>query len=140
MDYDLDNIPKWIHDATYADDLVILRSEEYITTATVRVQEALKRLEAWTKKWWEPSMPEKTTYTIFSLAILLQKNREISPSELTHAALGQKTNLLWNSIRSKDDMKQQIDKHTARARPRTAFMKKLEHPGEQTTKYRENYM
>ena len=33
----LDNLPKWIHGAIYGDDLVIWCSEEYITTATVRM-------------------------------------------------------------------------------------------------------
>ena len=47
----LKDMPKWIHGAIYADDLVIWCSEQYLTTATVRIQEALKKIEDWTRKW-----------------------------------------------------------------------------------------
>ena len=41
---------------------------EHIVTATVRMQEALHRLQAWRKKWLVQLNASKATYTIFSLA------------------------------------------------------------------------
>ena len=46
----LDDIPAWIHGAIYADGLVIWCSKQYITTATIRIQEALNKIDTWTKK------------------------------------------------------------------------------------------
>ena len=47
------NIPNWIHGAICADYLVIWYSdsEQYATTAAVRMQEALRKIEDWTEKW-----------------------------------------------------------------------------------------
>jgi len=79
----LDNIPKWIHGAIYADDMVIWCSAEHVTTAAVRIQDALAKIEEWTKKW-------KTIYTVFSLAtkeqtIKLQVNgHALIPRQITH--------------------------------------------------------
>ena len=108
----LDNVQKWI----YADDLAIWCS------ATVRVQGALKRLEAWTKKWLVDINARKTTYTVCSLVTkgqraYLQVNGHVLPKDKTITYLGRTfgPRMTW---------KQQIDKCTTRARLRTALMKK----------------
>ena len=43
------DLPSNIRGAIYADDLVIWCSEEHVSTATHRIQEALRILEEWTK-------------------------------------------------------------------------------------------
>ena len=63
----MNDIMKEIHGAIYADDLVIWCSEQYATTAAVRKQEALRKIEDWTKKWLVSLNSKKTTYTVFSL-------------------------------------------------------------------------
>ena len=42
-------LPKGVQGAIYADDLVIWCSEEYVTTARYRIQNALNKIEVWTK-------------------------------------------------------------------------------------------
>ena len=44
-------LPRKIHSALYADDMVLWCSAEYITTDNYRMQQALEVLESWTKKW-----------------------------------------------------------------------------------------
>ena len=65
-------LPRKIHSAPYADDMVLLRSEEYITTANYIMQQALKVLESWTKKWSFKSIPPRP-HT--SSSVSPQKNR-----------------------------------------------------------------
>ena len=117
------DLPKNVKGAIYADDLVIWCSEEHISTANYRIQEALRVLQEWTKKWLVKINPRKTTYTIFSL----------SPGNLT-------ANLVINGqTLPKDDnptylgvtfdkrmtWKQQIGKAETRGKARLAIMKKL---------------
>ncbi|KAK7102290.1 hypothetical protein V1264_020529 [Littorina saxatilis] len=58
------DLPRNVHGAIYADDLALWCSEEHITTANYRMQEALKVLEDWTKRWLVNINTRKTTYTI----------------------------------------------------------------------------
>nr|KAG5698628.1 hypothetical protein BaRGS_003142 [Batillaria attramentaria] len=113
----LDDSKAWIQGAIYADDLVIWCSEECVTTATVRIQEALKKLERWTKKWLVKINAKKTTYTIFSLTTKETKaNLQISGHTLqqdkapTYLGITFDPRLTW---------KHQIDKVTKRAKLRT---------------------
>ena len=43
------DLPRNVRGAIYADDLVIWCSEEHVSTATYRIQEALRILEEWKK-------------------------------------------------------------------------------------------
>ena len=67
------NMPRKVQGATYADDLVLWCSEEHLSTAKYRLQQALNTLEGWTKRWLVRINPRKTTYTIFSLSTKEQK-------------------------------------------------------------------
>ena len=44
-------LPKGVHAALYADDLVLWCSEEYATTATYRMQIALENVATWAESW-----------------------------------------------------------------------------------------
>ena len=67
------DMPRKFLGALYADDLVLWCSEEHLTTANYRLQQALNILEGWTKQWLVRINPRKTTYTIFSLSTKEQK-------------------------------------------------------------------
>ena len=67
------DMPHKVQGAIYADDLVLWCSEEHLTTANCRLQQALNTLEGWTKWWLVRINPRKTTYTIFSLSTKEQK-------------------------------------------------------------------
>ena len=66
-------LPRKIHSALYADDMVLWCSEEYIITDNCRMQQALEVLESWTKKWSVKVNSTKTTYTVSSLSPKEQK-------------------------------------------------------------------
>ena len=61
-------LPKGVHAALYADDLVLLCTEEYATTATYRMQLALDKLTAWTHDWCVTINKEKSSVVLFSLS------------------------------------------------------------------------
>ena len=81
----LKDLPRRVKGAIYADDLVLWCSEEYLTTANYRLQEALTVLEQWMKKWVVNINASKTTYTIFSLSPNEQRaNLRINGQALQH--------------------------------------------------------
>ena len=61
-------LPKGIHAALYADDLVLWCTEEYATTARYRMQQALDKLTAWTNTWCVTINKEKSSATLFALS------------------------------------------------------------------------
>ena len=61
-------LPRGVNAALYADDLVLWCSEEYATTATYRIQNALKNVAAWAERWCVTVNREKTTATLFTLS------------------------------------------------------------------------
>ena len=61
-------LPKGVHAALYADDLVLWCTEEYATTATYRMQMALDKVSAWADKWCVSINRDKTTGTLFTLS------------------------------------------------------------------------
>ena len=67
------DMPRKVLGAIYADDLVLWCSEEHLTTANYRLQQALNISEGLTKQWFVKIDPRKTTYTIFSLSTKEQK-------------------------------------------------------------------
>ncbi|RUS91759.1 hypothetical protein EGW08_000467 [Elysia chlorotica] len=117
------DLPRNVHGAIYADDLVLWCSEEYTSTANYRLQEALNTLEKWTKQWLMTINSAKTTYTVFSLSTKKQKvtlklNGQALPAEDNPTYLGVTFDkrLTW---------KEQTEKAEARAKARLAIMKKL---------------
>ena len=117
------DLPRNVQGAIYADDLVLWCTEEYLTTANYRLQEALKILENWTKMWLQTINPKKTTYTIFSLSTknqtdTLKISGQTIPEEKNPTYLGVTFDrrLTW---------KQQTEKVETRAKVRLALMKKL---------------
>ena len=109
--------------AIYADDLVLWCSEEHLSKANYRLQQALNTLEGWTERWLVSINPRKTTYTIFSLSTKEQKatlhiNSQTLLAEDNPTYLGVTFNkrLAW---------KQQTKKAEARAKLQLALMKKL---------------
>ena len=119
----LKELPHNVHAAMYADDLAIWASEEYITTANYRMQEALKKLENWTTKWLVKINETKTTYTVFSLSTKEQKvnlkiNNQSLPLDSTPTYLGVTFDrrLTW---------KTQSENAEKRAKSRLNLMKKI---------------
>ena len=119
----LQHCPRNVKGAIYADDLALWCTEEYVTTATYRLQEALRMLETWTKTWMIAINPTKTTYTIFSLSpkevkVKLSINGQELPKEDNPTYLGVMFDkrLTWKS---------QTEKTESRAKTRLALMKKL---------------
>ena len=68
-------LPKGVHAALYADDLVLWCSEEYATTATHRMQLALEKVAGWTETWGVTINREKTTATLFTLSVKARPGR-----------------------------------------------------------------
>ena len=61
-------LPRKVHAALYADDLVLWCAEEFATTAAYRMQEALDKLTSWSKKWCLTINRDKSSATLFSLS------------------------------------------------------------------------
>ena len=113
--------PRKVQGAIYADDLVLWCSEEHLSAANYRLQQALNTLEGWTKRWLVRINPRKNTYTIFILSTKEQKATLHTNDQTLLAAdnpiyLGVNFNkrLAW---------KQQTEKAEARAKVRLALMK-----------------
>ena len=64
----LHRMPTNIQEAIYADDFALWCSEEYITTANYRLQQALPVIKSWARAWLVKVNEKKTTFTIFSLS------------------------------------------------------------------------
>ncbi|KAK7488767.1 hypothetical protein BaRGS_00020064 [Batillaria attramentaria] len=118
----LQQLSRNVREAIYAGDLALWCSEEYITTAKYRLQQALREIEAWVQSWLV-NINEKKTYTIFSLSnkqqrVALKLNKRELPAEDTPTYLGVTLDrrLPW---------KNQLQKNQARAKIRLALMKKL---------------
>ena len=116
-------LPRKVQGAIYADDLAIWCSEEYLSTAQYRLQEALKVLESWTKRWLVKINATKTTYTVFSLSTKEQKAKLyingqtlLAEDNPTYLGVTFDRRLTW---------KKQAEKAEARGKVRLALMKKL---------------
>ena len=117
------DMPRKVQGAIYADDLVLWCSEEHLSTANYRMQQALNTLEGWTNQWLVKINSRKTTYTIFSLSTKEQKatlhingQTLIAEDNPTYLGVTFDKRLTW---------RQQTEKAEARAKVRLALMKKL---------------
>ena len=63
----INKLPRGIKAALYADDLVIWCVEEYATTATYRMQQAVNALATWAKEWNVSINKEKSSTTLFTM-------------------------------------------------------------------------
>ena len=87
--------------AINAGDLVLWCSEEHLTTANYRLQQALNILEGWTKRWLVKINRRKATYTIFNLSTKEQKaylhnNSQTLFAEENPTYLGVTFNRCWD--------------------------------------------
>ena len=64
----IQDLPKGIHAALYADDLVMWCKEEFATTATYRMQLAADKLAAWAEEWNVTVNKDKSSTTLFTLS------------------------------------------------------------------------
>ncbi|KAK7103079.1 hypothetical protein V1264_019752 [Littorina saxatilis] len=64
----INELPKGVKAALYADDLVMWCTEEHSTTATYRLQLAADKLAAWTDDWCVKVNLEKSPTTFFTLS------------------------------------------------------------------------
>ena len=119
----LHRMPKNIQGTIYADDLALWCSEEYITTASYRLQQALQVIESWAQSWLVKVNENRTTFTIFSLSnqkhsVHLKLNGHTMHQEDAPTYLGVTLDrrLTW---------KNKLQKNQARAKIRLALMKKL---------------
>jgi hypothetical protein len=55
--------------ALYADDLVLWCTEEYATTATHCIQQALNKITEWKNNWFVTINKEKSSATLLSLTL-----------------------------------------------------------------------
>ena len=119
----LEKMPKGVKGAMYADDLVLWCSEEYISTANLRLREALRELENWSRTWMVKVNEGKTTFTVFTLS-----------------TKGHKVTLTYNGQKLKEDQnpmylgitfdprltwKAQLQNNQTKAKLRMSLMRKL---------------
>ena len=62
------DLPAGVKAALYADDLALWCTDEYTTTANVRMQQATDLLMTWAEKWHVTINTDKTSTTLFTLS------------------------------------------------------------------------
>ena len=117
------DLPKGIHAALYADDLVLWCAEEYATTATYRMNLALEKLSTWTQKWCVTINKEKSAATLFTLSSkastgkLMLDDKELKVvDEQTYLGVTFDKRLTWN---------QHVQRAESKARRKLNIMRKL---------------
>ena len=116
-------LPKGIHAALYADDLVMWCKEEHASTATYRMQLAADRLAAWAEDWNVHINKDKSSTTLFTLSskqkagtIKLGDTPLRSDEEATYLGVTFDKKLTW---------KPHIQQAEAKARRKLAILRKL---------------
>ena len=117
------DLPKGIHAALYADDLVLWCAEEYSTTATYRMQLALDKLTTWTRKWCVTINKEKSSATLFTMSpkaqagkLTLEDTELMVVDEQTYLGVTYDKQLTW---------RQHIKRAESKARRKLNIMRKL---------------
>ena len=119
----IQNLPKHVKRATYADDLALWCTEESLPTANYRMQEALNSLQRWTKKWTVSINPTKTTHTVFSLSTKkLTANLTINIQRLS---LEDNPTYLGITLDKRLTWKTQTGRTESKAKSRLTLMKKI---------------
>jgi hypothetical protein len=62
------NIRRGVNSSLYADDLAMWTSERHISTASTKIQNALRSLESWSSNWLLKINEGKTMYNSFTLS------------------------------------------------------------------------
>nr|KAG5689418.1 hypothetical protein BaRGS_017936 [Batillaria attramentaria] len=116
-------LPRGIHAALYADDLVLWCTEEHTTTARYRMQLALDKLTAWTNTWGVTINKEKSSATLYTLSTKTSAgnlNLEDTPlryeDQQTYLGVTFDKRLTW---------KQHVQNAEAKARRKLNIMRKL---------------
>ena len=115
-------LPRGIKAALYADDLVMWCTEEYATTATYRMQQAVNTLAAWAKEWNVSINKEKSSTTLFTLT--KQKAGQIS-LDGTRLKEDDQPTYLGVTFDKTQTWKPHIQASEAKAKRRIALMRKL---------------
>ena len=117
------DLPKGIHAALYADDLVLWCKEEHSTTATYRMQQAAGKLAAWADEWCVKINKEKSSTTLFTLSA----KQKAGPIKLGDTALKneEEATYLGVTFDKKQTWRPHIQKAEAKARRKLAILRKL---------------
>lgn len=119
----LQNMPRGVKGAMYADDLVLWCSADDIGTANLRLREALTALERWTQTWMVRVNKDKTTYTVFTLST---KQQRVNLQFDSHTLREEETpTYLGITFDKRLTWKAQLQKNQTKAKIRMALMKKL---------------
>ena len=118
----LKKLPKHIKAALYADDLVMWCTEEYATTATYRMQQAVNELATWANQWNVSINKEKSSTTLFTLT--KQQPGTITLGEYPLKEDDQPT-YLGVTFDKKQTWKPHLQEAETRARRKLALMRKL---------------
>ena len=118
----LKKLPKHIKAALYADDLVMWCTEEYATTATYRMQQAVNELATWANQWNVSINKEKSSTTLFTLT--KQQPGIITLGEYPLKEDDQPT-YLGVTFDKKQTWKPHLQEAETRARRKLALMRKL---------------
>ena len=116
------DLPKGVNAALYADDLVLYCTEEFATTARHRMQLALDKLTAWSKKWCVTINKDKSSATLFTLtaqkagALTLGDQQLGYEDEQTYLGITFDKRLTW---------RKQIENAESKARKKLGIMRKL---------------
>ena len=65
-------LPKGVHTALYADDLVLWCTEEYAATANYRMRIVFDKVVKWAEQWRVTINRDKTTGTLFTFSPTIQ--------------------------------------------------------------------
>ena len=119
----IETLPKGIHAALYADDLVMWCKEEYATTATYRMRLAVDNLAAWAEEWNVKINKEKSSTTLFTLSSK-QKPGVIKLGDTPLKNEGEAT-YLGVTFDRRQTWKPHIGRAEGKARRKLAILRKL---------------
>ena len=119
----IENLPKGVHAALYADDLVMWCKEEYATTATYRMRLAADTLAAWAEEWNVTINKEKSSTTLFTLSSK-QKPGIIKLGD-TPLKNEEEATYLGVTFDKRQTWKPHIDRAEGKARRKLAILRKL---------------
>ena len=107
----------------YADDLVLWRTEEYATTAKVRLQEATNILSSWAQDWCAKINKTKSFTTLFTLSTKSKPMTiMLDDTELQHT---DSATYLGISFDKRQTWKTHISRAEDKARHKLALLRKL---------------
>ena len=109
--------------ALYADDLVLWSTEEYATTAKVRLQEATNILSSWAQDWCVKINKTKSFTTLFTLSTKSKPMKiMLDDTELQHT---DSATYLGITFDKRQTWKTHISRAEAKARRKLALLRKL---------------